>query len=162
MSKVWFVTLALLVCAGPGGAASPSSSPAPSGGDLRYTVFLGNVRVGVVILHAGPDGEALVTLKVSDRGRGQDLTSQLRLDAAGVPLREHLTGVDYWRNPVDERFELGKGTATWSSGTEKGGKKVSAPAFYITQDGSYIEIGLLAMALLQSPGRRLPLLPEGE
>jgi Amidohydrolase family len=104
----------------------------------------------------------VVTLKVSDRGRGQDLTSRLRLDARGIPLREHLTGVDYWRNPVDERFELSERTAAWSSGTEKGRKKISAPAFYITRDGSYIEIGLLAMALLQSPGHKLPLLPEGE
>lgn len=162
MSKVWFLTLALLVCAKPGRAASPSSGSSTPGGEFRYTVFLGNVRVGAVTFHAGPDGEGVVTLKVSDRGRGQDLTSQLRFDAAGIPLQEHLTGVDYWRNPVDERFERGKGTATWSSGTDKGEKKISAPAFYITQDGSYIEIGLLAMALLQSPGHKLPLLPEGE
>jgi imidazolonepropionase-like amidohydrolase len=162
MSKVWFLTLALLVCARPGRAAAPPAGPSTSGGDLRYTVFLGNVRVGAVTLHAGPDGEAVVNLKLSDRGRGQDLTSQLRLDPAGVPLQEHLTGVDYWRNPVDERFELAGGKAAWSGGTDKGEKKVSAPAFYITRDGSYIEIGLLAMALLQSPGHKLPLLPEGE
>ncbi|HEY4588145.1 MAG TPA: hypothetical protein VII86_02915, partial [Thermoanaerobaculia bacterium] len=162
MSKVWFLTLALLVCARPGGAAAPPAGPSTSGGDLRYTVFLGNVRVGAATLHAGPDGEAVVNLKLSDRGRGQDLTSQLRLDPAGVPLQEHLTGVDYWRNPVDERFELAGGKAAWSGGTDKGEKKVSAPAFYITRDGSYIEIGLLAMALLQSPGHKLPLLPEGE
>ena len=162
MSKVWFLTLALLVCAKPGRAAAPPTGPSTPEGDLRYTIFLGNVRVGAVTLHAGPDGEETVSMKLEDRGRGQDLTLQLRRDAGGVPWREHLTGVDYWRNPVDERFELGKGKATWSSGADKGEKKTSAPAFYITRDGSYIEIGLLAMALLQSPHHKLPLLPEGE
>ncbi len=162
MSKAWFLTLALLVCVQPGGAAAPPAEPSASGGDLRYTVILGNVRTGGVTLHVEPDGEEVVTLKVSDRGRGQDLTSRLRLDERGIPVREHLTGVDYWRNPVDEQFELKQGTAAWSGGAEKGSRKVSAPAFYITRDGSYIEIGLLAMSLLQSPGHKLPLLPEGE
>ncbi|MFL6237246.1 MAG: amidohydrolase family protein [Thermoanaerobaculia bacterium] len=113
-------------------------------------------------LHPEPDGEETVNLKLEDRGRGQDLTLQLRRDGSGVPLREHLTGVDYWKNPVDERFEITGKAAAWSDPLETGTKRLSAPAFYITRRGSYIEIGLLAIALLQSPRHRLPLLPEGE
>jgi imidazolonepropionase-like amidohydrolase len=159
MSKVWFFTLALLVCAQPGKAAA---SPSASGGDLRYTVFLGTRPVGQVILHPGPDGEETVNLKLEDRGRGQDLTLRLRRDGAEIPVRESLTGFDYWKNPVDERCEIAGKTATWSNPPETGTKRLSAPAFYITRRGSYIEIGLLAIALLHSPRHRLPLLPEGE
>jgi hypothetical protein len=162
MLKAWCLTLALVVCAQPGGATAPPAGPSTSGGDLRYTVFLGTRPVGQTTLHPETDGEETVHLKLEDRGRGQDLTLRLRRDGAGVPVRESLTGSDYWKNPVDERFETAGKTATWSDPLEKGTKRLSAPAFYITRRGSYIEIGLLAIALLHSPHHRLPLLPEGE
>jgi imidazolonepropionase-like amidohydrolase len=159
MLKVWSFTLALLVCAQAGGAASPSSA---SGGDLHYSVYFGSRQVGRVTLHTGPDGEETVGMKLEDRGRGQDLTLQIRRDGAELPVRERLTGVDYWKNPVDEQFDLAGKTATWSSPPEKGTKSLSAPAFYITRNGAYIELGLLAKALLHSPRHELALLPEGE
>jgi len=52
MFKVWFLTLALLVCARVGGAASPPAEPSASGGDLHYTVYLGTRQVGRVVLHS--------------------------------------------------------------------------------------------------------------
>ncbi len=162
MHKAWFLTLALLVCAHAGGASSPPIGPSTSGGDLRYTVYFGNRPAGPVVFHSGPDGEETVSMKLEDRGRGQDLTLQLRRDGGSFPTREHLTGVDYWKNRVDERFERTGGKASWSNPPEKGEKTLKAPAFYITRSGSYIEIGLLAIALLHSPSHRLPLLPEGE
>jgi imidazolonepropionase-like amidohydrolase len=162
MVKVWFFTLTLLVCARPGAAATvPAGSPA--GGELRYTVFLGDLRpAGQATCHVEPGGDSVLTLEVSDRGRGQHLTTRIRFDGAGVPLREHVTGVDYWKNPVDERFERTHGKAVWNSGSEKGEKKIASPAFYITRSGWNLDIGLLAIALLHSPQKRLPLLPEGE
>jgi imidazolonepropionase-like amidohydrolase len=159
MAKVWFFLLALLASAQPGGAAA---RPAAAGSDLRYTVYLGNRQAGLATLHTGADGEAAVTLKVSDRGRGHDLTLRLLRDAAGIPVREHLTGVDYWKKPVDEELVTAGKKATWRSSSEKGEKTLAAPAFYITRSGSEIEIGLLAVALLASPHHKLPLLPEGE
>jgi imidazolonepropionase-like amidohydrolase len=162
MSRVWFLTLALLVCAKSGGASAPPGGPSASGGDLRYTVYFGNRPAGPVIFHSGPDGEESVHMKLEDRGRGQDLTLELWRDGAGLPVREHLTGVDYWKNQIDERFERAGGKATWSNPPERGEKTLKGPAFYVTRSGAYIEIGLLAIALLHSPQHRLPLLPEGE
>jgi len=127
------------------------------------TVCLGNLRpAGRVTYRVRPAGEAVVTLSLSDRGRGEALASHLHLDAAGIPLSERLTGVDYWKNPIDERFALAHGKAAWSSGQEKGEKTVARPAFYVTGAGSLLEIGLLAAALLENRDHRLPLLPDGE
>ena len=134
-----------------------------AGGEIRYTVCLGNLRpAGLVTYRVRPAGEAVVTLSLSDRGRGEALTSHLHLDGAGIPLSEHLTGVDYWKNAIDERFALAHGKAAWSNGPEKGEKAVAGPAFYVTGSGSLLEIGLLATALLESHDHRLPLLPDGE
>ncbi len=162
MSKVWFFTLALLVCVQPEGAAAPPPGLSASGGDLRYTVYFGNRQVGPGAVHLGPDGAETLHMKVEDRGRGEDLTLQMRLDGAGCPVWEHLTGADYWKNPVDERFERARKTATWSNSSERGTKRLSAPAFYILRNGSLLELSVLARALLHSPRHRLPLLPEGE
>jgi imidazolonepropionase-like amidohydrolase len=161
MGRAYCLALALLVCSGIGAAA-----PRPlfqAGEELRYTVFFGNLRpVGLATFRVDRGGDSVLTLKVSDRGRGEDFSFRLRLDAAGIPRREHLTGVDYWRHPVDEKVEIAGGVATWSGGPEKGTKKIAQPAFYITRGGLSAEAGVLAMALLRNPQHRLPLLPEGE
>ena len=34
-------------------------------------------------------------MKLEDRGRGQSLLLELRRDGRGLPVREHLTGVDF-------------------------------------------------------------------
>jgi imidazolonepropionase-like amidohydrolase len=126
-------------------------------------VFLGDLRpAGSVVYRVEPEGERLLTLEVSDRGRGQKLATRLKLDRAGIPVRMRVTGEDYWKNPVDERFEYAQGRAVWSNASEKGERKVSGRAFYVSLNGANQEIGVLAAALLRSPRRRLPLLPEGE
>jgi imidazolonepropionase-like amidohydrolase len=147
----------------PLGAATPVSARSTPGEEIRYSVCLGNFRpAGLVTYRLEPHGESVLTLAVMDRGRGQNLTARLKLDRDGIPLRVHVTGQDYWKNPVDERFELAKGKAVWSSAVEKGEKRVAGKGFYTTVSSPLQEVGLLAMALLRSPHRRLPLLPEGE
>ena len=136
--------------------------PPPAGEESRYTVFMGNRSAGLVTYRVEPGGESVLTLKVSDRGRGQDLTSRMKLDGAGVPLRIRVTGKDYWQNPVDERFDLDQGKAVWSSAGEKGETQLPGPAFFTTLSSPRQDLGVLAMALLQSSGGRLPLLPGGE
>src|SRR4029077_11134590 len=152
---------ALLVCPGLGAATMPVNSPPRE--ELRYTVSLGSLRPsGVATYKVDPDGESVVTLMVSDRGRGESLTSRLRLDAAGIPVREHLSRSDYWKNQIDESFEIAGGKAFWKSGAETGDKRISRPAFYITRSGGDLELGLLAQALLKARRHRLLLPPEGE
>lgn len=165
MGRARLFALSLLVCL-PLGAAetAPPAGQAGSGGELRYSIFLGNLTPsGSATLRIDPKGEGLLALEISDRGRGQKISNEFKLDASGVPTRIHLTGYDYWRTPIDEKFEIAEGKGVWSNSVEKGEQKVSGPApFYYTLTGGHQELALLAMALLRAPNHRLSMLPQGE
>lgn len=164
MGRACLFVLSLLVCL-PLGAAetAPSAGEAGPGEELRYTIFLGNLKPsGLATLRVDPKGEGLLTLELSDRGRGQKISNRFRLDAAGIPVKIHLTGHDYWKTPVDEKFETAGGKGVWSNSVEKGEQKLSRPAFYYTLTGGHQELALLAMALLRAPNHRLAMLPQGE
>ena len=164
MGRARLFALSFLVCLPLGAAepAPPAIRPGP-GEELRYSIFLGNLTpAGLATVRVDPNREGLLTLEVSDRGRGQKITNNFQLDAAGIPVKVHLTGYDYWKSPVDERFEIAGSKGAWSNSIEKGEQKVSGPTFYYTLTGGHQELALLATALLLAPNHRLPMLPEGE
>ena len=150
----------LCFCRAAVSAPPPASGPAP-GEELRFTIFLATTQAGFATYKVEPDGWSVLHFEVKDRGRGQNLTSRILLDSRAVPLRLEITGNDYWLNPVDERFERKGDHAVWRNASERGERTVAGPAFYLSLNGLQ-EVGLLAMALLQAPEMRLPLLPDGE
>jgi len=144
---------ALLACA-------PAVAAAQAPDTTRWVIMLGGRHAGDVKGWAMPDGELRYTSAVNDRGRGSELETRLRLGPGGVPVWMHTTGVDYYKNPVDERFEVANGRARWHSDTEDGEQAVSGPALFSPMyDAS--DTGILVRALLAAPGRSLPLLPGG-
>ncbi len=154
-----FLTLVCIVPAT--GAPTPAPVHLPAGEEMRYILFLGNRPAGSVVFRGEGGGEHVLTFEVTDRGRGQSLTDHMTLDEGGVPSAEHVTGVDYWKNPVEERFERKDGRAVWSNSAESGEARPAGPAFYVSQQTD-LDIGILAAALLRAEGGRLPLLPQGE
>jgi hypothetical protein len=126
----------------------------------RWTMVLGGRNAGQALAWTMPDGELRFTSKVNDRGRGAELETRIRLDAGGLPTMLRTTGVDYYHNPVDERFELANGHATWSSAAEHGDAAVSGPAYFAAMNDAS-DAGILARALLAAPGGSLAVLPGG-
>jgi len=151
--------LLLALCAVPAAAGLRAQTPAPSD-TTRWTIMLGGRHAGDQRAWTMPDGELRFTSKVNDRGRGAELETHIRLGADGLPAMLHTTGVDYFKNPVDERFDLAGGRATWRSAAEHGDTAVSGPAFFSAMNDAS-DLGLLARALLASPDRSLALLPGG-
>jgi imidazolonepropionase-like amidohydrolase len=99
----------------------------------------------------------------SERGRGDDITAQWRLDARGLPVAYDATGNDYWKVPITEHFEVGDGVASWRNRIESGKTEgAEAGAFYLPANAPPEFTGVLARALLKAPGQRLKLLPAGE
>src|SRR6266566_5632552 len=107
-------------------------------------------------------GVTQVEYSYNDRGRGDHITATWKLDPAGVPTAYEGHGNDYMKAPVEERFEIKDGTATWKNRSEQGKQAITGEAFYVPANPPPEFFGVLARALLKAPGHRLPLLPAGE
>jgi hypothetical protein len=71
-----------------------------------------------------------------------------------------ITGVDYLKAAVDEHFSTTSGEARWKSSSEDG--HYPAEGFYLSNNGSTLELTLLAAALSKAKDNHLALLPAGE
>ena len=98
----------------------------------------------------------------NDRGRGDDLKANWKTNAAGLLTQYSVSGNDYMKAPVSEKFQLLDGKATWQIGEEKGQAMPDSPAFYVPGNAPPELIATLARALLKSANHRLALLPSGE
>ncbi|MCE3004113.1 MAG: amidohydrolase family protein [Xanthomonadaceae bacterium] len=94
----------------------------------------------------------------NDRGRGPKTESVYTLDANGLPTRVRISGHDYFKAPVDERFDREADVARWSSAAERGEVR-GGPAFFASLNGAPPELALLARAAGASG--RVALLPAG-
>jgi imidazolonepropionase-like amidohydrolase len=111
---------------------------------------------------ADDGGATRAEYSFNDRGRGDHIIATWKLDAAGVPIEYRGSGNDYLKVPVTESFRLAEGKASWRNRAEQGDKAVSGEAFYVPVNAPPEMLGVLARALLKSPGHRLALLPAGE
>jgi len=153
--------LALAAVAAVACTSAPAPMAAPNQAEQRYTVELAGNRAGLATVRAGADGTWTIGFEFNDRGRGPKVTIQAALDRHGLPVRLDVSGNDYEKNPVSEHFEWIEGKASWKNPAEQGQRDVEGRAFYLDMEGSPLELGLLARALLGAGGK-LPLLPEGD
>ena len=149
----------LLACSAP--AAAQHAQPAPAPGDtVRYVAVSAGRVSGQEVIWRDADGTIHSRMEYNDRGRGPSMHTRLRVDERGLPVWIEAEGVNYFKAPVRERFELKDGRAVWENSADRGDRAVQGPAWYAAVDASF-DAGLLPRALLASPDRSLPLLPEG-
>jgi len=98
----------------------------------------------------------------NDRGRGPQLRSRIVLGANSVPTEIEVTGHDYYKGPVNERFSFTNGKASWKNKGEQGEKAAPANAFYSRFSDAPEEAALVVRAALNAADHKLPLLPAGE
>jgi imidazolonepropionase-like amidohydrolase len=126
----------------------------------RYTVLLSGNRAGEQTVLRLPSGDLQVHFEFNDRGRGPKIDERVALDARGWPVSVEITGIDYFKGAVEERFRRDGARAAWKSDVEQGEASADS-GFYVAFNGAPVETGLLASALLRAPDRRVPLLPGG-
>jgi imidazolonepropionase-like amidohydrolase len=126
--------------------------------DGRYEVaYLGAVRGDMQVETSGD--RRIVRFRYADRGRGPDLRSETRFDAAFLPVATTITGFNYFRSPVDERFARDGLTGHWTSAVDRG--TTGAAGYYWPQEATPDAMAALARALLAAPDGTLALLPSG-
>src|SRR2546426_10828633 len=128
---------------------------------IRYAIILSGNRAGSEVAIREPDGTLHFFQEYNDRGRGPKLESRFTLTADGMPRTVSITGNDYLKVPVDERFTLRGDSAEWSSSAERGSRHLIAPAFYVSIYGPSSADFMLAQAAATAANGEIPLLPEG-
>ncbi|HEY2914664.1 MAG TPA: amidohydrolase family protein, partial [Candidatus Angelobacter sp.] len=160
MKKLYLVLFPLLLAHAHGqAAAGPSTENAKS---TRYTFILAGNKAGYASSTYNPDGSLQAHFEFNDRGRGPNINEKIVAGKDGIPTDIEITGVDYLKAAVDERFSLQQGVAKWKNRSEEGQKTINGKAFYTSISGAPEETALLAQALLAAPQHKLPLLPAGE
>lgn len=151
--------LAIFMLAAACGPSGAPRAPSAEARVLRYAVITVGRPSGEGEVRIEADGTYRTRFAFNDRGRGPDVRTELRLDAAGAPRFFRATGHAYEDQPIDERLDERGGQLAWRSPSEQG----QAPAgsgFYLASND---QLGTqLARALRRAPGRRLPLLPAGQ
>jgi imidazolonepropionase-like amidohydrolase len=133
--------------------------------EIRYTVDFGGNKAGTAVSRSVSAREWLYTFEFNDRGRGPKTEERVVIDERGIPVLFEIKGIDYWKNPVEESFELKQGKAAWHNASESQApiaEPAAGPSFYLTINGAPQEIELLSRALLAAPGHTLPMLPTGQ
>src|SRR5437879_6086748 len=57
-------------------------------------------------------------------GRGPNINEKILAGKDSIPVEIEIIGVDYLKAPVDERFSLKQGAATWKNRSEEGQQKI--------------------------------------
>ncbi|HSR98625.1 MAG TPA: amidohydrolase family protein [Kofleriaceae bacterium] len=142
-------------------ACTPASPRAPGGGArvLTYAVITSGHPSGAGEIRVEADGTRRTHVAFHDRGRGPDVTTELRVDATGAPRHFRATGHAYEHQPVVERLDERDGRLVWSSAGEHGDAAAGA-GFYIPQNHD-LDVDLVR-ALLRAPDRKRALLPAGQ
>ena len=127
---------------------------------LRYSIVSNNTTAGNEVDTYSADGHIDSTYEFNDRGRGPKIEAHYIVAADGSPLRIDITGNDYLKAPVDERFSVEGGTGRWKSTSENG--QAAGPGFYVSNNGSVCEAAMLVSTLLRAKGAPVKLFPAGE
>jgi imidazolonepropionase-like amidohydrolase len=144
--------LLLVTCASQ--PVAPPSAPETR----RYTVLSTKNKAGEQVVTRNGN-VVTIDYEWNDRGRGDKTHSVVELDERGIPRSVHIKGNDYFKSPIEERFTLANGTATWKNPAES--ETMQGTGFYIALHGPAEYQALLARAALADPDGKLDLLPAG-
>ncbi len=149
--------LALCLTASLSGLAQQNTTVART---LRYSVYTAGQKAGAEVDTFSADGKLTTAFEFNDRGRGPKIEAHYLIGADGVPVRTDITGVDYYKAPVDEHFHVDDGQAVWKSTAEEG--HASAGGFYSAINSPPVEGALLAQKLIKAGSAGVKLYPGGE
>lgn len=150
--KFRIMIMAAMLC----GASSPLAAR-----PVEYRVIVDKTDIGHFIVdQEGP--VIAVDFDAKENGRGPTIKEKIVLGPDGAPANWVITGSTTFGNAVSERFARNAAGASWKDLAGPGAiKGPDAPRYYASQNGSAIDIAMLAKALRTAPGMALSVAPAG-
>jgi len=130
-------------------------------GDYDYTFLTVGEKSGAQAVSYDDMGHVAISFEFNDRGRGPKTTTDLELNADGIPVKIDITGNNYYKGEVSEHFAIEGETASWHSNIENGSAPYDGHAFFMPNNAAPEMMAILARALLATESGTLPLLPSG-
>ena len=113
-------------------------------------VLLQGNSAGKQIVKAVGADRTQVEYRYNDRGRGDEIEAQWRLDDNGLLIEYQAQGKNYTKAKVNETFSLRDGRARWKNSSEQGDQTLHAPAFFMPISAPPEMQGVLVRALLKA------------
>ena len=96
----------------------------------------------------------------NDRGRGPSITSHSKTDNKGNILLQEISGLDYFKTKVEEKFEVKTGKAFWKNKFENESVPYKGE-LYSNMNGNPGELELRLRILKNSTSKKVNILPSG-
>ncbi len=140
-----------------------SSTPAWSAETIKYVALVdgGKVAGQQVVTHRD-DGVTSVDFIFKDNGRGPELKETYTLANDGTYRTYEVKGTSTFGAPVDERFSVADGKATWTSTSDRGSQSSVPGSLYSPLGGTPQSFSVAIAALSKRVGQAVPLIPGGE
>jgi hypothetical protein len=129
----------------------------------RYIILSAGKIAGKQVAWSDGQGRIHYKYEFNDRGRGPKLQVDIQLENGQVVSRR-AAGVDYFKGPVEETYELKDGVARWKNKVENDQRTVSGPVIYSPLQGVPGEIEWTLKQLLRQKTHvhEMDLLPSGK
>lgn len=160
MKLISITSLSILVylasCSSP-----ESGQQAETFDSLRYSIVIGDNEAGSqVSWKEGSDYR--FQYEFNDRGRGPVYDETIRLDGEGFIEYLSITGVNYFKDSINESFKVTEGQAVWKNVAEDGYQPFDEnKGFYYSADGSLGGFELMVRKMLETPDKKVNLVPAG-
>ncbi len=126
---------------------------------MYYSVYAKDKITGGQKVWKSTDNQYHYSYQYNDRGRGDSTTTVLKLNNQGLIISLSTTGVDYFKNPYSEIFNLKGDSAVW---TVNGDRKASVfhRELYMSNSAPAVFAPMLKW-ILKQPKKRVAILPDG-
>ncbi len=128
---------------------------------LVYQIYYGERLAGEQLRWRAENGDYKYFYEYNDRGRGPRIEETITMNEQGSIVKQSIKGHNYYKDDVNETFEVADNQAKWQSEIEEGTSSIDSKPFYFSQNGTHASMELLVKELLSSANGKVDLLPGG-
>src|SRR5947207_4216100 len=107
-----------------------------SGAERTDKIFIQGNPAGTQTVQTESSGGVRVEYSYNDRGRGDHIVATWKINGAGVPTEYEGRGNDYMKAPIEERFEMKNGRASWKNRSEQDEQAFNGEAYYLPMNAT--------------------------